>query len=183
MRARKPNQTNRTERISVAWECRVHTVPIYISILLYSPHLFHLFRVMHVCIRVYCLWETHPFAVLQQVDFVPQTGGAGRFHVQIGRPSTLLGQVLRMVRLTGLAQHGDLRLPAWRRTLHGLSADGGGVVVWLVLVWWRIRRVDKWRAAKRTEAVVVGVDEWTDSSSSGGGDGGEKRKQRNKILR
>lgn len=58
--------------------------------------------------------NTYPFAVLEQVDFVAQAGGAGRFHVQIGRPSTLLGQVLRMVRLAGLAQHGDLRLPAWR---------------------------------------------------------------------
>lgn len=76
------------------------------------------------------LWlreSTYPFAVIEQVDFVAHAGGAGRFHVQVGRPSTLLGQVLRMVRLTGLAQHSDLRLPARRRTLWPMQIfDGGG---------------------------------------------------------
>lgn len=59
--------------------------------------------------------------MLQQIHFIAQAGSAGCLDVQVGGPSTLFGQVLRVVRLAGLAQHRNLRFPAWRRCLNGPS--------------------------------------------------------------
>lgn len=58
-------------------------------------------------------WLTYLLAVVQQIHLVAETGRAGHLDAQIRGPSSFLGQELRMVRLSGFAQHRNLWFPSW----------------------------------------------------------------------